>query len=355
MSRPVTIAYMVPWLNSAKAGYGTFLGLSLARNLPEEDCRVVLVGGYDSAFVGVSKTYSSTLGLVAIRRLSSLLQVPKLGRAFGSLAKRTLSAIFRSLGVDVVLTNRDYPGLLSAVKASGSRLLLWSMDDPMNLRADWLELARDADHLWTHSYGSVSLYEEQGVTNVDWLPLAFDQESFKVPQVRGMKYPLVFVGNNLRDRETGFRSVIEPMARRYGSDFHIYGRGWPRSHGYALHGELPRGELSRVYRECGIAVGAHRDLQRKTDCSLNLRVFEALGLGACFLSDNVRGMDRLFQPGHDLIVAADPIEMVELADYYLEEEDERRTIANNGRAEVLKNHTMRERTDVIWGVIDRLT
>ncbi len=345
---------MVPWLNSARAGYGTFLGLSLARNIPEESCRVILVGGYDSAFVGVTKTYSSNLGLAALRRLSSLLQVPRLALAYGALAKRTLSALFRSLDVDVVLTNRDYPGLHGAVRSSGCRLLLWSMDDPMNLNADWLKLARDADHLWTHSYGSVSMYKERGITNVEWLPLAFDSESFNSRFKGRDSMPILFVGNNLGDRRIGFHDLIQPLMDRFGSNVHIFGRNWPPGMGCSLHGELPRERLAGAYGSCDLALGLHRDAQRNVDCSLNLRVFEALGLGALLLSDDTEGIQRLFSPGRDLVVSADPAQTVDLAEYYLREKDERQKIAGRGKAKVLTEHTMRHRAQKILDVTKQL-
>lgn len=346
-----TIAWMVPWLNTSKAGYGTFLGLSLGHHLGGSHCDFVLIGGYDTAFFRVVSSYRSSLALLASRGFAPLLRSKLVAGVAEHLAIRNLSKVFRTLQVDVVITNRNYPGLLESVQSNKCQLLLWGMDDPMGMTDDWLRLARHADHVWTHSYGSVAHYEEGDISNVEWLPLAFDHERFSRPQVRRVKYPLVFVGNHLKDREKGYRSVIEPIARRFGTDLHVFGHGWSRSARFSRHGEIPREHLSRVYPQCGIALGAHRDAQRETDCSLNLRVFETLGLGACLLSDRVEGLERLFEPGHDLVVGTDQIEMAELASYYLTEKDEREKIAANGRAEVLRNHTMRERAKQIWDVI----
>jgi spore maturation protein CgeB len=73
---------------------------------------------------------------------------------------------------------------------------------------------------------------------------------------------------------------------------------------------------------------------------LNMRVVIATASGGFLLTDRVAGMDELgLVDGQNVALWSTEAELVEKALYYLDHEDERRAIAERGRAWALENHS----------------
>ncbi len=90
---------------------------------------------------------------------------------------------------------------------------------------------------------------------------------------------------------------------------------------------------------------------------LNFRVFEALASGALLVTpDHIRGLAELFEPGEDLVLyqngnATDASEKVR---YYLDHEEERRLIAENGAKKVLQHHSAEKRAKQLLELVKGL-
>ena len=83
-----------------------------------------------------------------------------------------------------------------------------------------------------------------------------------------------------------------------------------------------------------------------------LRAFEIMGSGGFLLSNYQRDFEECFCNGADYVYYTDYEDLVEKVEYYLSHEKERKEIARNGYENVKKNHTYRNRVDVIMEIIN---
>ncbi len=72
---------------------------------------------------------------------------------------------------------------------------------------------------------------------------------------------------------------------------------------------------------------------------LSLRIFDVLGCGGFLITNYQAEIPELFEPGKDLVMYDSLENLHELCAYYLEHEDERRAIAQNGYEKVKQLHT----------------
>jgi spore maturation protein CgeB len=74
-------------------------------------------------------------------------------------------------------------------------------------------------------------------------------------------------------------------------------------------------------------------------------------MGALLLTDAKRNLGELFEPGREVVAYRSEDELVELALYYLDHEDERQEISVAGQRRTLAQHTyadrMRELVDLL--------
>ncbi len=74
-----------------------------------------------------------------------------------------------------------------------------------------------------------------------------------------------------------------------------------------------------------------------------LRIFDILGCGGFLITNYQPELLEHFEDGVDLVVYYDLVDLVQKVAYYLEHEEERKQIANNGYRKVQKLHTFSER------------
>ena len=88
---------------------------------------------------------------------------------------------------------------------------------------------------------------------------------------------------------------------------------------------------------------------------LNMRVFEALACGSLLLTDELSSpsIRKLFTPGEHLVTYRNIDELVNIATHFLEHEQERRRIADAGRALVLAGHTYVHRMRAMLAALPR--
>lgn len=72
---------------------------------------------------------------------------------------------------------------------------------------------------------------------------------------------------------------------------------------------------------------------------LSLRIFDVLGCGGFLITNYQAELPGLFKPGEDLVAYESIDHLLELCAYYLEHDEERRRIAQNGYDKVKRLHT----------------
>jgi spore maturation protein CgeB len=76
-----------------------------------------------------------------------------------------------------------------------------------------------------------------------------------------------------------------------------------------------------------------------------IRIFEALGSGACLVSLPWSDTEELFKAGSDYAVARSPGEMQNLLAWLCSDDAARRSVAERGRQTVLERHTCDHRAN----------
>jgi spore maturation protein CgeB len=81
--------------------------------------------------------------------------------------------------------------------------------------------------------------------------------------------------------------------------------------------------------------------------SPSVRLFEAAACGTPLISDDWPGMETIFTPGSEILIASGPRDVVQI----LEDlpEDRRLSIAANARARLLREHTPEDRAKQLEG------
>ncbi len=244
---------------------------------------------------------------------------------------------------DVIVTLAPDGRLAKAARAVGSKLVLWSIDDPTHLDESRFSFIQHCDLVLTQSLGSVPVYRSQGARRVEWLPLACDPSIHRRTESKPL-FDIVFFGNFHYSREPGCKRLLYPLIEK-GFDVRVFGLRWPSEKPFMA--PIRWTEFGRVYSSAKIALCVHREPARLCELSPNTRVFEVMGSRCFLLSDDFAGAESYFSVGKDLAIARDSTEVIELARYYLENCEEREAIAERGQNTVYSRDTYRHRVKLL--------
>jgi len=109
------------------------------------------------------------------------------------------------------------------------------------------------------------------------------------------------------------------------------------------HGELWALEMYNVLYNADVALNHHINVAQTY--ANNMRLYEATGVGAFLLTDSKDNLSTLFEPDREVVAYRSADEALELINYYLEHEPERKAIAQAGQARTLREHTYRHRME----------
>jgi spore maturation protein CgeB len=85
----------------------------------------------------------------------------------------------------------------------------------------------------------------------------------------------------------------------------------------------------------------------------NSRLYEATGVGTLLLTDWKENLHELFIPGKEVVAYRSPEECVELTQYYLTHEEERKAIADAGQQRTLREHTYYQRMQELTAIVSK--
>ena len=176
----------------------------------------------------------------------------------------------------------------------------------------------------------VEKMKDAGIKNVFWLPLACDPDIHgKVEQEK--TWDVGFVGT-IPETRNRRKTLLEKIGSRFN-----------------LSCERKfMDEMAEHYSRSKIV------FNNAINNDLNMRVFEALCSGSLLLTDGASGsgLEDMFENRKHLIIYED--ENIEnLIAHYLDDAKERELIAEQGRQEVLKNHTYAHRAENLMNVLNR--
>jgi len=270
----------------------------------------------------------------------------------------TFSNILKNLKIlkpDIVITGFHYGrSFIEACERLDIKSVLWDMDG-IQFYGDAFDEFKNYDYILTSSKFSKKTFNKIGVRSM-WLPLAFDPEIFK-PLHYKRNLDIFFAGSNLPNRINNFKKYLVPLIEKYGQRLYLAGYGWRKSNiikTCKYIGEIPYNYLNILYNLSKININILRDDVENDYLTINSRFFEILGSGSFMISSEIKGIHELFEINKEIVIARSREEMLELVEYYLNNDEERLKIANRGYEKAIEYHTIEKRAEVISKIITRI-
>jgi spore maturation protein CgeB len=240
---------------------------------------------------------------------------------------------------------------------AGGAVAFYDIDTPITLG----KLRRgDTEYLSPDLVGRFDLYlsftggptlevleEEFGARRALAFYCLVDPEAYRPIQERPY-WDLGYLGTYSDDRQPVLeRLLIEPARRLPEADFSVAGPQypeeieWPENVGRIEH--VPPRDHPGFYASQRFTLNVTRDEMRAAGWSPSVRLFEAAACAVPVISDRWDGLDQIFTPGEEILIADSPDDVVR----YLAEtgEDKRLALGERARARVLAEHTAERRCE----------
>jgi spore maturation protein CgeB len=258
------------------------------------------------------------------------------------------------------------PDTIDILKSMGIKTVLWTVDPPHTFKAI-IKAVPHYDFVFCQGTEAIQILKEYDVKNLHWLPFACDPDYHKpvelAPSER-KKYgtEICFVGSwNPASNLQNYAKRQAALECLTNYDLGIWGPGWNNLPVESSLKKFVRGlhtkpeEWVKIYSATRITVIVHyQDTKGHVPCyQASPKVFEAMACGALLVVDDQRDISSLFEPGKHLVVYHNHKELGEIISYYLEHPDEARKIAQQGRGNVLENHTFKHRVKEMLGIIKK--
>jgi spore maturation protein CgeB len=264
-------------------------------------------------------------------------------------------ALAASVRPDLVLSLNSVECLsvakVDAIRGMGIRTAVWFTDDPYFIDAT-KHIAPHYDYVFTLEEACVPVYRELGCANVAHVPFGANT-AYYLPKRTEARFEadICFIGSAFVNRAAFFDRIASYLQRK---KVFIAGYWWERMANFPLlAGQIRNGqwvspeETASFYNRAKIVINLHRAIDDETNqnvggipaLSVNPRSFEIGACGAFQLTDVRHSLGAAFAPGEEIATYASPEELIEKADYYLNHEEERQTIALRGYARTMREHT----------------
>jgi len=109
-------------------------------------------------------------------------------------------------------------------------------------------------------------------------------------------------------------------------------------------------EMYQILCDSNITLNHHGDVAPYAN---NCRLFEATGAGTMLITDWKENLHEMLEPGKEVVAYRSVEECIELIQYYLEHEEERKTIAHAGQQRTLREHTYYQRMKELVEIIHK--
>jgi spore maturation protein CgeB len=176
-----------------------------------------------------------------------------------------------------------------------------------------------------------------------------------VPLDQPRTLDLGYLGTYSDDRQPSLnRLMLEPARQWPEGKFAVAGPMYPESIQWPANVErtihLSPREHASFYGSQRFTLNITRDAMKRAGYSPSVRLFEAAACGAPIISDNWPGLETLFEPGHEILLAADADDTLRILRNTTERE--RITLARCARAKVLAEHTPEVRASQLEGYVN---
>ncbi len=256
---------------------------------------------------------------------------------------------------------RFSPDFAAKVKQCGCVTILWFT--MLSLEEWMVPLARAFDCVVVNADHNMFSLLDKGIKHVTWIHQGFAPEFFGLTDVPGIPVPSSYYADAAMIGSMGKpiytkRSQLIARLRKEGIDVKWWGPRLCRQmrnlkyfyggvHRSWTGGEAYMKDFADVIRHSKIFVGQDADTPFKGKYLSN-RSFAVMGCGGFYLCRRTSGIESIYDVGREMDVFDTDDEMVEKVRYYLDHEEERRTIALAGQRRVLADYTYEQQMRKIF-------
>ena len=276
-------------------------------------------------------------------------------------AARSADLLVKASGVGVFDRELETAVVETPTRA---RRVYWDVDAPATLdeiAADPFHHLRKAipgyDLVFTYGGGAPVVKAYRGAGARDCVPIynALDPaHHFPVEPASQFASDLGFLGNRLPDRETRVDAFFLAAAKRLPSKhFLLGGSGWETKDvppNVERTGHVGTKDHNAFFCSSLATLNVNRESMARYGYSPPTRIFEAVGAGACLITDRWKGIDLFLEPNREVLVAADGDEVAA----HLEglTPARAREIATRARRRILAHHTYAQRALQVHEVLE---
>ena len=209
------------------------------------------------------------------------------------------------------------------------------------------------DLVLSNSEGGIPRLLELGARRAEPLYWAIDPELFAPQQVE-KEVDVFFYGHSDKFRREWTRELVgEPSRRLPDADFALAGYDFRGDVGNArLLGDVPYNVFPRAISSARVNLNITRRSHATVPASSTVRPFELAACAAAIVSNPVEGIDRWFEPGRELLVAADADEATQAYHDLLGDPAQAEELGRRARERVLDEHTYAHRTRRLLELLD---
>lgn len=162
------------------------------------------------------------------------------------------------------------------------------------------------------------------------------------PQATQTKWTLGYLGTFSEDRQAQLHNLLVSPARRLGEQrFVVAGSQYPHTVKWPDNVEridhLPPQQHSAFYSDQRFTLNVTRADMRALGFSPSVRLFEAAACGTPVISDRWAGLETVFEPGAEILLASTPGDVIQILRDM--SEDTSRAIGERARKRLLRDHT----------------
>jgi spore maturation protein CgeB len=184
-------------------------------------------------------------------------------------------------------------------------------------------------------------------------PLQFyclvDPEAYRPPS-GSPRLDLGYLGTYSKDRQPTVDELLVAVARRCPERrFAVAGSSYPPAIEWPANvtriDHLPPPAHPEFYADQRFTLNVTRAQMRRAGFSPSVRLFEAAACGVPVISDDWPGLDEVFVPGEEILIAHDSNEVIRILDEI--DEPRRAEIGRRARERVLREHTAAQRVTLL--------
>ena len=189
------------------------------------------------------------------------------------------------------------------------------------------------------------LEQQYGTPRARALYCSVDPGSY-YPEPSEKQWQLGYLGTYSDDRQPTLEQLlIKPAAEYPQGRFVVAGPQYPADISWPSNVQriehLPPAEHRKFYNSQQYTLNVTRQDMIKAGYSPSVRLFEAAACGVPIISDYWEGLDSLFEPGSEILIAQNPQQVLDYL--YNISEEERKRIGERARQKVLASHTAKAR------------